>query len=362
MEIFQRILQTAIEGGASDIHLKIGAPVVFRINRQLFAIEAPNPTSDWLQLIIDQIVPKHARKALDDEREVDFSYAMPGVGRFRINLFQQKGEWRACLRHVKTRVPTFEDLKLLPILKRIAESPRGIVLVAGASGCGKSTTLAALLEYINTTSKKHVITLEDPIEYVFEDSQSIIEQREVGLDTPTFTSGLKHILRQDPDIIMIGEMRDAQSFTTAMTAADTGHLVLSTLHTANASLAIGRILDFFKADEREQIRRQLAATLQSVICQRLVTTVTGGVVPGFEIMLNTPTVRILLEENRLDKLPVAIEMGVEEGMVSFNQSLFQLVKSRVVTEKEALAKASNPHALEMNFKGIFLDENRRILG
>ena len=362
MELFRRILQTAVEGGASDIHLNIGVPVSFRINRQLFPIEAPTPTADWLQGVVEQIVPKHSQKALDEEREVDFSYAMTGVGRFRINVFQQKGEWSCSIRHVKTKVPSFEDLKLLPILKRIAEAPRGIILVAGASGCGKSTTLAALLQHINTSSKRHIITLEDPIEYVFEDSQSIIEQREIGLDTPTFTSGLKYILRQDPDIIMIGEMRDAQSFNTAMTAADTGHLVLSTLHTATASLAIGRILDFFKADEREQIRRQLAATLQAVICQRLVTTVTGVVIPAFEIMINTPTVRIMLEENKLDRLPVVIEMGVEEGMMTFNQSLFQLVKSRIVTEKEALAKASNPHALEMNFKGIFLDENRRILG
>ena len=362
MEIFRRILQTAIEGGASDIHLKIGGPVCFRINRQLFPIEAPTPTTAWLDKIIAEIVPKHAQKPLEEEREVDFSYRMPGVGRFRINLFQQRGEWCLAIRHVKTKVPTFEELSLVPILKRIAESPRGIVLVAGASGCGKSTTLAALLQYINTSSQKHIITLEDPIEYVFEDSQSVIEQREIGLDTPTFTSGLKYILRQDPDIIMVGEMRDAQSFTTAVVAADTGHLVLSTLHTANASLAIGRVLEFFKADEREQVRRQLAATLQSVICQRLVTTVTGSVVPAFEILLNTPTVRILLEENKLDKLPVAIEMGVDEGMISFNQSLFQLVKKRIVTEKEALSKASNPHALEMNFKGIFLDENRRILG
>jgi twitching motility protein PilT len=197
---------------------------------------------------------------------------------------------------------------------------------------------------------------------LFEDNLSVIEQREVGLDTISFHNGLRHIIRQDPDIIMIGEMRDDISFSAAMSAADTGHLVLSTLHTINASQSITRILDFFKADEREQVRRQLAGTLQAVVCQRMVITVTGGVTPAMEIMINTPTVRKLIEENRLDKLPAAIETGTEEGMLNFNQSLFQLVKQRKVSEKEALAKATNPQALEMNFKGIFLDEGRRILG
>jgi twitching motility protein PilT len=251
---------------------------------------------------------------------------------------------------------------LLETLKKIAESPRGIVLLAGSTGCGKSTTLAAMIEHINATFKKHIITLEDPIEYVFDDNQSVIEQREVGLDTQSFEMGLKHILRQDPDIIMIGEMRDATSFTAAMSAADTGHLVLSTLHTTNASQSVTRILDFFKADEREQVRRQLASTLQAVVCQRMVTTINGSVTPALEIMINTPTVKKLMEENRLDKLPAAIETGIEDGMQNFNQALFNLVKARKITEKEALAKATNPQALEMNFKGIFLDEARRILG
>jgi pilus retraction protein PilT len=259
-------------------------------------------------------------------------------------------------------VPSFEELGLLPVLQKIAESPRGIVLVAGSTGCGKSTTLAAMIEHLNATTRKHIVTLEDPIEYVFEDNQCIIEQREVGLDTLSFDQALIHILRQDPDVIMIGEMRDAVSFQAAMNAADTGHLVLSTLHTINASLSINRILDFFRAEEREQIRRQLAGTMQAVICQRMVTTVTGSVTPALEILINTGTVHKLIEENRLDKLPVAIETGVDEGMLTFNQALFDLVKQGKVTEKDALAKATNAQALEMNFKGIFLDEGRRILG
>jgi len=361
MEMFQRILKTAVEGGASDVHLKIDAPVVFRINRQLIAIECPFPTEQWINMVVDKVTPAHLKTRLQEQREIDFSYFVPGVGRFRTNLFQQRGQWCLAMRYVKTVVPSFQELGLLEQIKTIAESPRGIVLVAGSTGCGKSTTLAAMVEHINANFKKHLITLEDPIEYVFEDNQCVIEQREVGLDTLSFHHALKHILRQDPDIIMIGEMRDSISFTAAMSAADTGHLVLSTLHTTNASQSISRILDFFKADEREQIRRQLAGTLQAVICQRMVGTVSHGMTPAMEILINTPTVRKLIEENRLDKLPAAIETGLDDGMITFNQSLFNLVKDGKVTEKEALSKASNPQALEMNFKGIFLDEGRRIL-
>ena len=362
MELFKRILQTAVEGGASDVHLKIGTPVVLRINRQILAIEAPFPTAEWMDRVIENIVPKHAKKRLEEEREIDFSYFVPGTGRFRTNLYQQRGQFCLAMRFVKTLVPSFEDLGLLPVLRQIAESPRGIILLAGTTGCGKSTTLAAMIEHINGHSKKHIITMEDPIEYVFEDNQSVIEQREVGLDTLSFEHALRHVLRQDPDVIMIGEMRDSVSFTAAMSAADTGHLVLSTLHTTNAALSVTRILDFFKAEEREQVRRQLSGTLQAVVAQRMVSTIEGGMTPAQEILINTPTVRKLMEENRLDKLAAAIETGGEDGMRNFNQSLFQLVKDGKVTEHEALAKATNAQALEMNFKGIFLDEGRRILG
>jgi twitching motility protein PilT len=362
MEMFHKILQTAVEGGASDVHLKIGTPVIFRINRQLVAIECPHPSEDWMNNIVAQITPAHLKKKLEEQREIDFSYHLPGVGRYRTNLFQQRGQWCLAMRYVKTNVPSFEELGLLPTVKKIAESARGIVLVAGSTGSGKSTTLAAMIEHINANFKKHMVTLEDPIEYVFEDNQSVIEQREIGLDTLSFHHALMHVLRQDPDIIMIGEMRDSLSFTAAMSAADTGHLVLSTLHTTNASQSVSRILDFFKAEEREQIRRQLAGCLRGVVCQRMVGTVSGSVTPALEILINTPTVRKLIEENRLDKLASAIETGNDDGMLNFNQALFQLVKDGKVSQKEALAKATNPQALEMNFKGIFLDEGRRILG
>jgi twitching motility protein PilT len=361
MELFHRILKTAVEGGASDVHLKIGTPVIFRINRELVAIDSPFPTADWMNKIVEAITPVHLKKRLNEEREIDFSYFVPGVGRFRSNLFQQRSQWCLAMRFVKTLVPSFEELGLLEQIKKVAESPRGIVLLAGSTGCGKSTTLAAMIEHINNNFKKHIVTLEDPVEYAFEDNQSVIEQREIGLDTLSYHHALRHVLRQDPDIIMIGEMRDDVSFAAAMSAADTGHLVLSTLHTTNASQSISRILDFFKAEEREQIRRQLASALRGVICQRMITSVDGKLTPALEILLNTPLVRKLLEENRLDKLPAAIETGTDDGMLTFNQSLFNLVKAGRVTEKEALSKASNPQALEMNFKGIFLDEGRRII-
>jgi twitching motility protein PilT len=362
MELFAKILKAAVDGVASDIHIKVGTPVVFRINRELISIECPVPTLEWMNKIVQAITPTHMMKRLEEEREVDFSYFIPEVGRFRTNLFQQRGQWALAMRHVKNHVASFQELGLLEQIKTIAESPRGIVLVAGSTGSGKSTTLAAMIEHINANFKKHIITLEDPIEFVFEDNQCVIEQREVGLDTVSFHHALRNVLRQDPDIIMLGEMRDAISFGAAMSAADTGHLVVSTLHTTTAAQSITRILDFFKADEREQVRRQLAATLRGVVCQRMVPTLDNKMTPALEIMINSPLIKKMLEENRLEKLTAAIETGSDDGMITFNQSLFNLVKEGRVSEKEALAKASNPQALEMNFKGIFLNEGGRIVG
>jgi twitching motility protein PilT len=362
MELFKKILKAAVDGGASDVHLKVNGPVIFRISGELIAVDSPNPTEEWINKVVEEIIPLHLQTRKEEERGADFSYYVPEVGRFRTNVYQQRGEWCIAMRHVKTKAPDFSSLGLPETLAKIAEAPRGIVLVTGATGSGKSTTLAAMIEYINTHAKKHIITMEDPIEFVFEDNQCIIEQREVGLDTLSFQAALKHVLRQDPDIIMVGEMRDAVSLNSAISAANTGHLVLSTLHTNSAAQAVNRVMDFFEADEREQVRRQLVGTLHSVVCQRMAVTVDGGVTPAVEIMLNTATVRKLIEENRLDKLPAAIETGSDDGMQNFNQALFKLVKAGRITEKEALAKATNAQALEMNFKGIFLSEGKRILG
>jgi len=361
VQLFDRLLQTAVENGASDVHVKTGKPAVFRINRELVSVESPIPSEEWMNKVVSAVVPSHLTAQVGHQRELDFSYFVSGVGRFRTNLFRQRGQWSFAMRHVKSAVPGFAESGLPEQVRRIAESPRGIVLVGGTTGSGKSTTLAAMIEHINTNFKKHIVTLEDPIEYIFEDKESMLEQREIGLDTNSFHEALKHVLRQDPDVIMIGEMRENTSFAAAMSAADTGHLVLSTVHTTNASQSVGRILDFFKAEEREQIRRQLANTLQAVICQRMVTTLAGSMTPALEILMNTATVKKFIEENRLDKLAAAIETGTEDGMINFNQALYGLVKQGKVSQQEALSKATNPQALEMNFKGIFLDEGRRIL-
>ena len=299
MELFNKILKTAVEGGASDVHIKPDSPVVYRINSQLVETEmAQTPTQDWLDKVIKEIIPEHFLPRLEEDREIDFSYFLEGIGRFRTNCFQQLGKWCLAMRYVVAEVPKLESLNLPEIIKSIAEEPRGIVLVAGTTGSGKSTTLAGMIDHINSTMKRHIITLEDPVEYVFEDNGCVIEQREVGLDTPSYEHGLKHVMRQDPDVIMVGEMRDATSFRAAMSASDTGHLVMSTLHTIDAPQSISRVLDFFQAEEREQVRKQMVGTLKAIIVQRMAVRDDGGVVPAIEIMINTPTITKLISENR----------------------------------------------------------------
>jgi twitching motility protein PilT len=363
MEIFKQILKAAVDAGASDIHMKEGAPVVFRINRKLVAIECPIPTAEWLENVLANTVPKHLKKPLENDREADFSYACPTLGRFRSNAYQQGGKWAINFRYVKSQVPSFETLGLSEACRQVAESHRGIVLVAGTTGSGKSTTLAAMIEHLNSNFKRHIVTIEDPVEYVFEDNQCILEQRELGFDTQSFERGLKSAMRQDPDVIMVGEMRDSISFQAAMSAADTGHLVLSTIHTTNASTSIGRVLDFFRPEERDTVRRQISSSLRAVICQRMCPRLDGGVIPAQEIMINTPVVRKMIEENRLEKLPSAIETGRDDGMQSFNQALYELVRNGIISKEIALEKATNAQALEMMFQGIVLTaSSSRILG
>jgi twitching motility protein PilT len=275
----------------------------------------------------------------------------------------QRGEPAFTLRYVKTNIMTFDELGLPSIMETIAETPRGIIILGGTTGSGKSTTLAAMLEHININFRKHVITIEDPIEYEFEDKKSVFEQREVGIDTDSFRNALIHALRQDPDIIMVGEMRDRVSFDAALQAADTGHLVMTTLHANTASQAITRILDFYSHQERESVRMALSMNLHSIICQRLLPRAFGGgLIPGAEIMINTPMVRKILEKDQLEKLPAAVDNGREDGMQTFNHSLLQLVNEGLITEEDALATATNPEALKMNLQGIELKSGSNILG
>ena len=361
MSSLRELLAAAVALGAADVHLKLGQPPIFRVGNELTAQNYQPLTAASLDAIAKDLIPPHVREQYAQHHEADFSHQEEGVGRFRATVFNTQQVPAFALRYVKTTIPSFAALGLPAILQKIALTPRGIVLAAGSTGSGKSTTLAALIECINQSLTRRVITIEDPIEFLFTDAKSVISQREVGLDTPSFNDGLRHVLRQDPDIIMIGEMRDAESFNAALQASETGHLIFSTLHTDTAGQSVTRILNFFPASQRDQIRMSLATNLQAVICQRLVPAIKGGVVPAVEIMLNTPTTRKLMEKNVIEKLPAAIETGGEDGMQTFNQALYTLIKAGAVNEQNGLQFASNPEALKMNLKGIFLDEARRIL-
>ena len=285
----------------------------------------------------------------------------PDVGRFRVNVFYGQGEPAIAFRHVKARIPTLEELNLPEVLNTLIDAPRGIVILSGATGSGKSSTLAALIGGINRKYERRIITVEDPIEYTFTDDRSIITQREVGLDTTSFGGSLRQVLRQDPDIILIGEIRDAETLRIALLAAETGHLVFTTLHASSAALAVPRLLDEFPKSERDQSRQALAANLQAIICQRLIPDVDGVVIPAVEILFNTPTVKKLLSSDRLDVLPAAIETGGEDGMQTFDQAIYKLIKEGRVTEQDGMEYASNADQLRMNLQGIFLDDSRRIL-
>jgi len=358
----QTLLADMVTRGASDLHLKVGNQPFFRIDSVLTPTEYEVVNDEDTVRIAKQIMSEAHRKRFESDNEVDFAYEYSGVGRFRTNVFRQRGSVGIVMRMVKMEVPGFEELGLPPQLADIALSERGIILMTGTTSCGKSTTLAAMINWINQKRKKHILTVEDPIEYLHSDKTSIINQREVGLDTESFHRALKHVMRQDPDVIVVGEMRDAESFMAALAASDTGHLVFSTLHTSNASQAVGRILDFFHEHEREQVRLQLSTNLRAVVCQRLIPRAAGtGVIPGVEIMIGTLTVQKMIYENKLDKLPAAIETSGDDGMQTFNQSLLKLFNEKLITREAALEYSSNPEALKMNMQGIFLDEARRIL-
>ena len=361
MSVLQELLIYGVTNQASDIHLKTNSCPAFRVHGTLKPVGERKISPREMDALLKELIPPHLMDRWKEEHEVDLSHEDKEAGRFRVNVFMTHGKPAVAFRHVKTEIPTFEDLTLPQQLQNLAYTPNGIILVCGTTGSGKSTTLAALLQHMNQTMRRRIITVEDPIEYIFEDNKCIISQREVGLDTKSFQTALKHILRQDPDVILIGEMRDSESFMAALAAAETGHLFMSTLHTANATQSIIRILDFFPATEREQIRMSLAANIRAVVCQRLVPAVGGGVVPAIEVMINTPTVRKMLEKNNLENLQSAVETGAEDGMQTFGQCIYQLITDGLITEEDGLMRTDNPEALKMNLKGIFLNESRRIL-
>ncbi|MBE6370050.1 MAG: PilT/PilU family type 4a pilus ATPase [Lentisphaerae bacterium] len=348
------VLKIAVENNASDIHVKENAPVYYRIDGTMVGCDF-TATRELIYGFIDQVANPKQREMLDNTGDLDLSHREDEVGRFRVNIHRQRGLMGVTFRWVKNEILNFEQLGLPPVLNEIAKAKRGIIIITGTTGSGKSTTMAAILQYVNTYRQEHVITIEDPIEYEFEDDQSIFEQREVGLDTDSFFGALKHALRQDPDIIMVGEMRDRISFEAALQAADTGHLVITTLHASNASQTITRIMDMFEKNEQDAIREALAANLCAVISQRLVPMAGGvGRAPVNEIMLNTPIVTKLIQEDRLEKLSAAIQGGQGDGMMTFNQCLLELVNAGRVDREDALAISDNPEGLKMNFEGIFL--------
>lgn len=347
---------------ASDVHLKVGNVPVFRIDSRLQPTDYDPVTPEDTEKIAGEIMSAYHHERFQSHNEVDFAYEAEGLGRFRTNIFRQRGFIGIVMRMVKMDIPSFEELGLPAIMKKIALSERGIILATGTTSCGKSTTIAAMIDYINQNRRVHIITVEDPIEYLHRDKKSIINQREVGIDTESFHAALRRVMRQDPDIIVIGEMRDSDSFMAALSAADTGHVVFSTLHTTDTAQAVGRILEFFPLEERDQVRQQLSATLRAVVCQRLVPKATGeGVLPAVEILNNNLTIQKLIYENKLLKLLAAVETGREDGMQTFNQSLLDHYNKKLITKEDALAYASNPDALKMNMQGIFLDEAKRIL-
>ena len=354
--LLDTILREAVERGASDVHLKRGLPPIIRIHSALMPLEGQEPlTKEDLGKIVDGLLDAHRRRQFQERLQVDTAYGSEELGRFRVNVFTQRGEPAIALRVIPARIRTVEELHLPPIVEKLAEEPRGLILVTGTTGSGKSTTLASMIERINRTSSLHVITIEDPIEYVHHEIRSIISQREVGYDAMSFADALKASLRQDPDVILVGEMRDLETIETAILAAETGHLVMSTLHTLDARETITRIVAQFPDHQREQIRLILSTIIRGCLSQRLMPRADGmGMVPAVEVMLNTARIRecIAVKEKTVE-IRDAIGQGHSTyGMQTFDQSLMSLFRRRLITYEEALSQASNPDDFALKLRGI----------
>jgi twitching motility protein PilT len=355
-QILDRVLNAARTLGASDVHLKAGLPPIFRIKGDLRTVrDVPALTREVIAQFAVYMMNDRQRADFERDLDIDLAYGTPDGVRYRVNLFQQRGSVGMVLRLIPPEVPPFDRLNLPQPVLDLANSHRGIVLVTGATGSGKSTTLAAMIDYINQQQAFHIVTVEDPIEYTFRDKRSVINQREIGFDTMNYTRALRAALRQDPDVILVGEMRDAETCHIAMTAAETGHLVLSTLHTVDATETVNRIIAMFPTHQQQQARLSLAATLKGVISQRLLPRADGkGMVPALEIMVNTERVREMIEEpTRTREIKNAIAEGLHPyGMMTFDQSLSQLVKQRLVTYEEAVKNSTSPSDFALLFRGV----------
>ncbi len=350
------ILKVAVKGGASDIHLKSGLPPMFRVDGALVPLKnGERMMPDEIQKIAFEIMNPVQKQRFDENREADLAYGIAGLGRFRVNVFQQRGTVGVVFRVIPFGVKTAEQLHLPKVVEHISHENRGLILVTGTTGSGKSTTLAAMIEQINSDRTCHIMTIEDPIEFLIRDRRSIVNQREIGVDTHSFANALRAALRQDPDVILVGEMRDFETIETALTAAETGHLVMSTLHTLDATETINRIISVFPPHQQKQVRLQLAAILKAVISQRLVPRADGkGRVPALEVLVSTAFTRELIgDKDRTKEIPDAIAKGFTTyGMQTFDQSLMQLVKDGLVTYEEALKNVSNPDDFALRYRGI----------
>jgi twitching motility protein PilT len=337
------LLRLMVEKGASDLHLKAGSPPMLRIDGELIPAGYEMLTPDHLRRMIESILTEQQKAEFIAEKELDLAYSVPGLSRFRVNVYLQRGTWGAALRVIPARPFTIEELRLPPILKEMAVKPRGLILVTGPTGSGKSTTLAAMLNHVNENRRCHIVTIEDPIEFLHKDKLSVISQREVGPDTHSFSASLTRVLRQDPNVILIGEMRDLETISVALTAAETGHVVLATLHTSGAAQTIDRVVDVFPPHQQQQIRMQLAASLEGVMSQALLQKAKGaGRSMAMEILTVTPAVRNVIREGKTHQIPNLIQAGAQYGMISLDQSLKNLYQQGLITYEEALSKCSNP--------------------
>ncbi|MFA5263846.1 MAG: PilT/PilU family type 4a pilus ATPase [Opitutaceae bacterium] len=355
-EIFNDLLRLAVESGASDIVIKSNKPGYVRLSGRLKPVDMDPITPSDAEAFVEEHVPKVFRPAWERDGQADFAYSTEGVGRFRVNAFHQRGLVSLVFRHVKSRVPSFEDLGLQadPLIK-LAQAKDGILLVCGATGSGKSSTMAAMLNWINTNLDKHVVTIEDPIEYTFLDEKSVFQQREIGLDVPNFEMAIKSVLRQNPDIILIGEMRDKETFETAISAAETGHLVFSTMHAATVAQSLTRLFEFFPPEQIIQARRQVAGTIRGFVCQKLIPKLEGqGRVPANEILNADATVKNLILEGQFDKIQGIMEGSGDANSFSFNKDLYRLIKAGLISKADGVRFSPNPQQLEMNLKGIFI--------
>ncbi|HNW91461.1 MAG TPA: PilT/PilU family type 4a pilus ATPase [bacterium] len=359
-----KLLGPMLQFDASDIILKVDARPTYRINKALVPMEEVPPlTGEAMRAYAEQMMKPEEYRRLLDGNEIDLAYNIPGNTRYRVNAFLQRGNVEVVARCIQNKIRNFEELHLPPILANLTSVQRGMILMTGTTGSGKSTTLAALIEHINQNHTRHIVTIEDPIEFVYTDKKSIISQREVGIDTLDFKMALKHMMRQNPDVILIGEMRDKETVEAAIAAAETGHMVFSTLHTADAAKTIDRIMEFYPKAEQDSLRAQLAQFLVAGISQRLVPRADGqGMVPAIELMFSNPIIRKLILENRIVKLKSAIHQGAQEGMQTFDQALVALHQAGWVTFEAAAERCSKPSSFKSYLEGYYPDIDAGILG